>query len=255
MMKLLLLALALSAIVTQATPEDKVVPEDPSSEEATLNKLPKNMQLLVENSNADASCKYTLKFEGGCKEYAGPNGIWENGGGDDKYMSHTAPWKGEPQMTAAECQALRSRTPGCKAAVYGNPAGHGEAGKPYMMFQGCCQLYRGGCTNDHDKVNEATWDHYECEQAAAAPPPPVLPCQCGCHLNPHHPIHHATVNKGTYCEAQWGTTSAARNCPAEPANPWTGAGGTYAQSCGADTTGYHGCCNRQCCDGTGPQGP
>lgn len=90
---------------------------------------------------------------------------------------------------------------------------------------------------------------------APAPATPVLPCTCGCHLNPYHPIHHAAVNKGTYCEAQWGTSSAASNCPAEPANPWTGAGGTYAQSCGADGSGKHGCCNRQCCDNTGPRAP
>ena len=80
---------------------------------------------------------------------------------------------------------------------------------------------------------------------------PVLPCTCGCHLNPYHPIRHATVNRGTYCEAQWGTSSASRNCPTEPANPWTGAG-AYVQSCGADGGAYHGCCNRQCCDNTGP---
>ena len=268
-MKFLLLALALSAIATQAIPPpneefDAVAPEqefdDDYEKSAKLPPLSSSMQLLVENSKLDTpKCKkWAIKFEGGCKEYAGPNGKWDNGKGDDLYMSHTSPWAGDPKMTAAECQALCTSTAGCAAAVYGNPAGHGEAGKPYMMFQGCCQLYKAGCTNDDDAVNEATWDHYECAAAPApAPPPapPVRPCTCDCHLNPHHPIHHATKNFLIYCEAQWGTTSAATNCPAEPANPWTGAGGTYAQSCGADTSGHHGCCNRQCCDGTGPHGP
>merc|ERR1712010_165377 len=138
------------------------------------------------------------------------------------------------------------------AAVYGNPGSHGDAGAPYAMFQGCCQLYRGGCTNDGDAVNKVTWDHYEC--VAAAAPAPVPPCNCDCHLNPTHPIPHAAANKGTYCEAQWGTTSAARNCPAEPANPWTGEGGAYVQSCTVAPNGMNGCCNRQCCNGTGPHG-
>ena len=109
---------------------------------------------------------WTKKFNGGCANYAGPNGKWEKGKGDDLYHSlANRPWAGDPQMTVDECQARCAATDGCTSIAYGNP-GKGPKGKPYMMFQGCCQLYRRGCrkqTGSSDAaVNEVTWEQYDC---------------------------------------------------------------------------------------------
>jgi len=93
------------------------------------------------------------------------------------------------------------------------------------------------------------------------PPPPTAPptlaCDCSaCHWgfgNYNHPIYHTYVNKGTHCEVMWGHHRPA--CPPERANPFSGSGGAYVQDCGAGGTAHNGCCNRQCCGGTGPKPP
>lgn len=139
-------------------------------------KVTKEETLLLKKGVCNGKA-WTKKFNGGCANYAGPNGKWEAGQGDDLYHSlANRPWAGDKQMTVLECQARCAATDGCTSIAYGNP-GKGPKGKPYMMFQGCCQLYRRGCRKQptavpkfckpypaycDPRVNEFTWEQYDC---------------------------------------------------------------------------------------------
>merc|ERR1711934_1163048 len=83
----------------------------------------------------------------------------------------------------------------------------------------------------------------QCRPPAPPPPPPRPPCQCGCQAGRPKP----SAISGGYCEVKYGPSPP--NCPPELAKPWKGK--VYHQSC--NHYGVRGCCNRQCCPGTGPE--
>lgn len=72
-------------------------------------------------------------------------------------------------------------------------------------------------------------------------------CDCSCHANPHHPIWHGFRVQSTHCEAVWGSSQ--YSCPNVVGDAWK-AIARGEQTC--NLVGNGGCCNRRCCNGSGP---
>merc|ERR1711959_200074 len=86
----------------------------------------------------------------------------------------------------------------------------------------------------------------QCRPPAPPPPPPRKPCNCACRGGVPNP----SAISGGYCEVKYDLDGGAPpNCPPELAKPWRKK--VYHQSC--NHYGRRGCCNRQCCPGTGPE--
>merc|ERR1711934_884031 len=81
----------------------------------------------------------------------------------------------------------------------------------------------------------------QCRPPAPPPPPPRPPCICACHGGGSTP--QPSSISGGFCKVPYGAA-----CPPERSDPWKD--GKYQQSC--NHYGRTGCCNRGCCEGTGP---
>lgn len=71
-------------------------------------------------------------------------------------------------------------------------------------------------------------------------------CDCSCHKPIWHPIWHGFRTHSTHCEAVWGSSQ--YSCP-NVGDAWRPIA-SGRQTC--NVVGAGGCCNRKCCNGSGP---
>jgi len=71
-------------------------------------------------------------------------------------------------------------------------------------------------------------------------------CDCSCHKPVWHPIWHGFRTHSTHCEAVWGSSQ--YSCP-YVGDAWRPIA-SGRQTC--NIVGAGGCCNRKCCNGSGP---
>merc|ERR1719242_929997 len=84
--------------------------------------------------------------------------------------------------------------------------------------------------------------------SASAQPP--TPCDCSCFTWNGVGTWQGYRTRQTHCEVIWGAN---RNlaCPHVAGNAWKSIA-KGQQTCNLQSAGYDGCCNRQCCSGSGP---